>query len=1012
MLMNPGQIVGHFKIVEFLGEHGPGTVYKGLDLSLDRFVVMKFLPPEFGSNIEAWQDYVREARAVSVLEHPNIGTTADVVRTEQGEAFIVWPWREGESLRRAMTRGPLGIDRALEIAICAAEGLARAHESGILHLGLSPSCITLVKGDTVRIIDFGLARLAARSGWTASGSSAETAAYRSPEQLRGEPADARSDTWSLGVVLFEMIAGRHPFESDNGRETVPAALRGEPAPLRALRPEVPEAIVQVVEKALSRDRKDRYLTAREFLADLKLARETDHGVRTSAELETAQRSRNRRLFRRSLIAGGSLLLLLAILYAVPPIGREEQFATHPKTILITGFQNLTGIDSLDYFQFALQHQLITSLEQSVYFRPTSWARLGDLKKLAGRPDSGLIDEALGLELCKLDKAEALLAASFSRTGDRFTITTRLVDVATQQTLMTPVSSGRGIESFFDQVDQLSHKISTGLGVSAARTRETIRPIEEISTRSQLAYQLTLTGWELVRSGKRLEALQNFELAVKEDSLYVYPWIGLRTVYLDLGYLTKGRHAADKAISLFAKGSERDKLMIAMIDTSLRTVVMGHAGASALDFLRYRVSRFPDDKTYLYALGLELQTTHGRVDEAIEVFRQILDLDPQFGFAMSTLALAYAQKQEYDRAIEVLNRYAAISPTNSFAYHTRGDVYIMADRYDDAVASYTRASAIEPTFIEHMMKIARVCFWREQYDDALRWNDSAMAHAPSPGKKADLLWNRAYWSYWLGRLGDAEVSLRAREVLLNSIGNKGSGYFNAWIALERGKFGEARISLASWIASYLRSVGEALLAPRLHIQYQLCLGFVDLREGKLDSADLRLNTIERIRAGYSRSDTSFVTRQTVLAAEQARRLLAGELLLARKRPAEVPGLYPSGMSDMHWDPLLSVNGPGWRGIWRSYADIPVETDGLARAYEALGQPDPAIALYETGMALGGRTWGISPRHHYRLARLYEQKKLNGMAILEYERFLKIWGKADPIYPEPKDAKERLARLKLK
>jgi eukaryotic-like serine/threonine-protein kinase len=1010
MLRNPGQIVGHFKIVEFLGKHGPGAVYKAQDLVLDRFVVIKFLPLEFCSNNDAWQDFVREARAVSVLEHPNIGTTIDISRTEKGEPFFVWPWREGESLRRVMARERLGIVRALEIAICAAEGLARAHEAGVIHLGLTPSSITLVKGDTVRIIDFGLTRLAARSGWNDAESSGETAMYRSPEQLKGEPADARSDTWSLGVVLFEMIAGRHPFESDNGRGSLPVAVRGAPALLRTLRPDVPAAIAQVVEKALSRDRKDRYPTAREFLSDLKLARDADHGVRTSAEVETAQRTRNRRYIRGSLIAGGSLLLLLAVLYAIPPIGREEQFATHPKTILITSFQNLTGIDSLNYFQFALQHQLITSLEQSVYFRPTSWARLGDLKKQAGRPDSGLIDEALGLELSKLDKAEALLAASFSRTGNRFTITTRLVDVATQQTLMTPVSSGRGIESFFDQVDQLSHKISTGLGVSATLTQETIRPIEEISTRSQLAYQLTLTGWELVRSGKRLEALQNFELAVKEDSLFVSPWIGLRTVYLDLGYLTKGRHAAEKAISLFAKGSERDKLMIAMIDTSLRTVVMGRPGATYLDFLRYRVLRFPKDKSYLYALGLELQTTHGRVDEAIEVFQQILDLDPQYGFAMSTLALAYAQKQEYDRAIGVLNRYAAISPTNSFAYHTRGDVYVMADRYDDAVASYTRASAIEPTFIEHKMKISRVCYWREQYDDALRWNDSAMVYAPSPGKKADLLWNRAYWSYWLGRLGDAEVSLRAREVLLNSIGNMGSGYFNAWIALERGKFGEARASLASWIANYRRSVGEALLAPRMDIQYLLCLGFVDLREGKLDSADLRLNTIERIRAAFPGSDTSFVTRQTVRAAEQARRLLQGELLLARKRPAEVPGLYPSGMSDMHWDPLLSVNGPGWRGIWRSYADIPVETDGLARAYETLGQLDPAIALYETGMALGGRTWGVSPRHHYRLAKLYEQKKLYKLAILEYERFLKIWGKADPIYPEPKDARARLARLK--
>ena len=521
-----------------------------------------------------------------------------------------------------MERGPLGIDRALEIAICAAEGLTRAHESGIIHLGLTSSCITLVKGDTVRIIDFGLARLAARSGWTAwvagrdglvpvSGTAQGRTGGRAVRHLVARRRAVRDDRRQASVR-------KSPWTGDcqrrPSRRAGPASC---PAPRGAGidRSGRGEGAFQGPEGPVSDGPgapggPQTRLRGRPRCPDQRRSRD----CATDQEPPLLPPLGGRRRIPASASRGP---------LCDPPIGREEQFSTHPKTILITSFQNLTGIDSLDYFQFALQHQLITSLEQSVYFRPTSWGRLGDLKKQAGRPDSGVIDEALGLELGRLDNAEALLAASFSRTGDRFTITTRLVDVATQQTLMTPVTSGRGIESFFDQVDQLSHKISTGLGVSAARTQETIRPIEEISTRSQLAYQLALTGWELVREGKRLEALQNFELAVKEDSLFVSAWIGLRSVYLDLGYLTKGWHAADKAIALFGKGSERDRLMIARIDTSLRAVVMGHAGATYLDFLRFRVMRFPKDKTYLYALGLELLTTHGRVDEAIEVFRQIL-----------------------------------------------------------------------------------------------------------------------------------------------------------------------------------------------------------------------------------------------------------------------------------------------------------------------------------------------------------------------------------------------------
>jgi len=417
-----------------------------------------------------------------------------------------------------------------------------------------------------------------------------------------------------------------------------------------------------------------------------------------------------------------------------------------------------------------------------------------------------------------------------------------------------------------------------------------------------------------------------------------------------------------------------------------------------------------EKNFLLNLGIELQSNEGSVDEAIDLFERSLKLDPQFGFAMSALARAHAQKGEFSEAMQVVNRYASLSPANSFPYHVLGDVYIMAGRYDDAIASYVRARALEPGYVEHTMKIARTCFWREQYDDALRWLDSASASAPSPGKKAELLWSRAFCMYWLGRLGDAEVILRKRAPLLSSIGDQSDGFLEAWIALDRGQYAQCRSLLHTWITRVKQEAGEEEKLPGIETQYQFCLGSVDFREGRLDSLEARLPVIDSMSSQVSVSDTSLLAWETREQCRQARRILMSEVLLARGRPAEVPRLFPTSARGIRWDPLLAVVEPGWRGITKSRADIPVETDCLARAYAALNEPDSAIAVYETSITIGNRRWGVPPRLHYRLARLYEQKGLNRMAIIEYEKFLKFGGKADPIFPEPVDARKRLEKLR--
>ncbi|MGH9254837.1 MAG: protein kinase domain-containing protein [Vicinamibacterales bacterium] len=374
-----GTTVAQYEIVARLGGGGMGVVYAARDTRLGRRVALKFLPPQWSHDENAKQRFIREAQAASATDHPNICTIHDISTAADGQLFIVMAHYEGETLKQRLDRGPVEVDEAIDIAAQVAEGLAKAHAQGVVHRDIKPGNLMLTD-DGVKILDFGLAKLAdSRLKLTLEGSTLGTVAYMSPEQVRGEEADGRSDVWAVGVVLYEMLTGDVPFKGGYPEAIAHAIKTDPPAPIRAAVPEVSEGLEQLVFRALHKDPNVRHQTAR----DLARALRRLQGRTLPVDLRTEQLSplhgllpaiartpwwRTRRGW--AVAAVFAALLVGAPLWVFSPVARVR--------VAVAPVVNQTGYAELDPYRLALTQQLIAQLRGSRHVRALSYERLSQI----------------------------------------------------------------------------------------------------------------------------------------------------------------------------------------------------------------------------------------------------------------------------------------------------------------------------------------------------------------------------------------------------------------------------------------------------------------------------------------------------------------------------------------------------------------------------------------------------------------------------------------------------------
>ncbi len=645
-----GTTVAQYEILRKIGGGGMGVVYAARDTKLGRLVALKFLPPQWSHDEGAKQRFIREAQAASATDHRNICTIHDIASTDDGRLFIVMAHYDGETLKHKLEAGPLDIDSAIEIAAQVAEGLAKAHAQGVVHRDIKPGNL-IVTDEAVKILDFGLAKFANALQLTIEGSTLGTAAYMSPEQVRGEEADARSDLWSLGVVLYEMLAGRVPFHGAYA-EAVAYAIRNEaPTPLRAQRAEVPEALEQLVFRALHKEPAVRYQSARDLTRALRLlqGRSMPLDLRTEPLPEQHRRAASfpappapRRRWRRS--AAIAAVLVAGIAAGAYPFltGAVERVP-----VAIAPVVNQTGYAELDPYRLALTQVLVSELVESRNIRVVPYPRLlGIVRRfLAGGADMSsreAIQSVTAASGARMVVVPTLLYENGSWRGraeiqDAATGTnTAVYDTEAVASSLPKDTAYTLTTQIAQQVEQ--HFISNGPGASSPPRAASARLRTLDAAR---AFEGGVNAYEELEYARAREA---FTRAATEDTGNVLPLAWLSRVSQLMRDANGASQAAERASRLVTEQTpRRDALLVAAVLAEARR------DAPAAE-ARYRdlVTAFPDELAYLLELA-GFQDRQGQNIAAITTLQEALMQDRGLARADLDLCRLYNRVNDPARA---------------------------------------------------------------------------------------------------------------------------------------------------------------------------------------------------------------------------------------------------------------------------------------------------------------------------------------------------------------------------
>ncbi len=717
--------LSHYRIVSKLGAGGMGEVYLAEDLKLGRQVALKVLTRELTTNSEYRQRFEREARAASALNHPNILTVYEIGEAN-GARFIATEFIEGESLRQLIARGPLPLPEVLDLGIQIASALAAAHEARILHRDIKPENIMVRRDRLVKVLDFGLAKLvkpeapdqeaATQLLKTTPGVVMGTTSYMSPEQARGSDVDERTDIWSLGVVLHQLVTGRVPFAGDTKSDIIASILKTDPPPLIHEGEPVPRELEHIVSKALRKSREDRYQHIKDLLIDLKdCKQELEFHSKLGRSLPPEQ-TRSHSLWqtfpgatsetsgasdahttssaeyivseiKRHKLGLTSAIFIMIALIALGVIAYSRYFAGNDQTgidsLAILPFTNVTGDSQMEYLSDGLSESLINNLSQLPRLKVI--ARSSAFRYKGKEANAEEVAQALGVK--------GILTGRISRQGDNLQISVELMD-ARDKTQVWGSQYNRGGRDLMAVQQEIAREISRNLQLKLS-TAEQSR-VGNLHTANTEAYELYLKGrfhWNK-RTGESLrQSVEYFNQAIEKDPGYALAYVGLAEAYIVIPYFSVGtsQDYYPKAKAAARRALEIDDTL-AEAHTALAAVLINHdwnLPESNRAFAR-AIELNTNYATAHHWYARENLTIMGQFDKALEEMRTARELDPLSLIINANYGKVYFNARRYDEAIQQLLKTIEIDQTFFVAHHYLGSAYAMKGAYSDALAEYQKA----------------------------------------------------------------------------------------------------------------------------------------------------------------------------------------------------------------------------------------------------------------------------------------------------------------------------------
>ncbi|MDQ2921704.1 MAG: protein kinase, partial [Acidobacteriota bacterium] len=723
----PGTTVGHYEILALLGEGGMGQVFLAEDTRLHRRIALKLLPARFTLDPDRVRRFEQEACAASALNHPNILTIHEIGRLD-GTDFIVTEFIDGQTLRAEMTRKKVKLTEALDMVIQVTSALEAAHTAGIVHRDIKPENIMLRRDGYVKILDFGLAKLSEMEPETAPRGLAEskpgsvmgTVTYMSPEQARGLVVDARTDIWSLGVVLYEIVTRRKPFEGATATDVILSIVEKDSLPLTHHAPEVPAELERIVNKALRKNSEERYQTVNDLGLDLKRLKEEmeaearlERSVLPASSRNAATNGTGQPALETVNESAGAtadvpahptstveyvasetkshkqaVLAVAAVIISVAALSYFFYFAKGGDAIdsvAVLPFVNLDADPNKDYLSEGISDSIINSLSHLPKLRVMSLSAVLPYKGQQMDP------RVIGREL----NVRAVLIGRLKQQGDGLVISTELVDVRDNRRLW-----GEQYERKLADIQGVQKEISRDISenLRLRLTGDDRRQLAKPYTANSEAYQLYLLGqYHLRKLSKEglAKALEYFEQAIDKDPGYAPAYVGVAVTYHRFGVLgmMHPKEAQQKAESATLKALQLDD------NLAEAHVSLGYIKKRNWDWAAA-------EKEYRRALELNPGSAEangkysnylrdvGRPDEALAYAKRTYEIEGLSPNSLADLAEAYSNARQYDQAIELYLKAIEMDPNFAPAYARLGGTYLAKGMYKEAIEALQKVKALE------------------------------------------------------------------------------------------------------------------------------------------------------------------------------------------------------------------------------------------------------------------------------------------------------------------------------